>query len=129
MEVRVFDKGKYEGNPTDRIREVLEKIAPLGYAVIAVRGPGFSANLTGLVYIGRDGDDPVLKVKGCKCADGCNCHIHLMWDKVLDYTLALEDVGHGEPEPVIYLTGEDGEPIVNLFYPGRTYAEIEALLI
>ena len=124
--VRVFDKSLYAGDPPAHIQQVIEKLAVLGPAVVAVRGPGFSANILGTLYIGKDGDDPVLRGEGGP-PDECTCHIHIMWDRVRDYTFAREDVGYG-PDAVIYLLGEDGEPIVNIFYPGRTFEEIEALL-
>ena len=127
--MRVFDKKPYEGEPDVRIREVIGKLEQLGSAVVAVRGPGFSANLAGVVYIGKDGDDPVLKVeiRGDGCIERCGCHIHLMWSKIHSYVLELEDVGYG-PEPVVYLLDEHAKPVVNLFYPGKTFAEVEAVL-
>lgn len=119
--MRIFDKSKYAGGPSAHIRRAIEKLAALGPAVVAVRGPGFSANLLGTVYIGEDGGDPVLRI------EGCDCHIHLMWDRIRAYVLEREDVGYG-PEPVMYLLDENAEPVVNLFYPRKTFADIEALL-
>ncbi|MEK7541574.1 MAG: hypothetical protein AAB533_01870 [Patescibacteria group bacterium] len=120
--MRIFDKSKYAGSPYPDIRQVIEKLAELGRVVVAVRGPGFSANLVGVVNLGEDGGDPVLRIKGC------DCHIHLMWDKIHHHTLAYEDVGYG-PAPVIYLLGEDGEPVVNLFPLDKTLEETDALLV
>lgn len=124
--VKVFEKSEYAGPPSERIRHMLDKLAVLGKAVIAGRGDGFSANISGTVYVGEDGGDPVLR--GEKPPPGeCDCHVHIMWDRVRDFALQKEDVGYG-PEAVIYLLGEDGEPIVRVFYPDRTYAEVEAAL-
>lgn len=119
--MRVFDKTLYAGSPPAVVPEVLEKLASLGDAVVAARGLYFSTNLLGPVYVGEDGGDPVLRVRKC------DCHVHVMWDKIHGYRLAREDVGYG-PEPVVYLLGEDGEPVVNLFYPEKTFEEVEFLL-
>ena len=121
---RIFDKSKYAAEPSTIVGQVIEKLAVLGDAVVAVRGPGFSANLIGKVYIGEDGGDPVLRVEDCK---NPKCHIHVKWNWIEGYCLAQEDVGYG-PEPVIYLIDKDGDPIVNIFYPGKTFTEIESLL-
>lgn len=126
--MRFFDKTPYEGEPSDHIRQVIKKLAKLGkHGVVAARGNGFSANILGTIYMGKDGDDPVLRGKK-DGMDECTCHIHVMWDKVHDYVLEREDVGYG-PEPVIYLVDENGEPIINIFFPGMTFEEIETLLV
>ena len=119
--VRIFDKTLYAGRPPDHVHELLRKLASLGDVIVAVRGPNFSANLLGTLYVGEDGGDPVLRMKGC------DCHIHVRWDKLYGYHLEREDVGYG-PEPVVYLVDINKDPVINLFYPDKTYEEIEALL-
>lgn len=126
MKVEVFDKSPYENPPNPRIQEMIAKLAPLGRAVIACRGDGFSANILGTVYIGKDGDDPVLRGKVPPPGE-CTCHVHIKWNLVCNYALKQEDVSYG-PEPVIYLLDKYGDPIVRIFYPGRTFAEVEAVL-
>lgn len=124
--VKVFEKSAYAGPPDEHIRHMLDKLAVLGKAVIAGRGDCFSANISGTVYVGEDGGDPVLRGKVPPSGE-CDCHVHLMWDQIRDFALKQEDVGYG-PEAVIYLLGEGGEPIVRIFYPDRKYAEVEAAL-
>ena len=119
--MRVFDKSKYAVGPRDDIRKAIEKLNALGPAVVAVRGASFSANLLGTVYIGDDNGDPVLRV------ESCSCHIHVMWNKIHGFVLAEEDVGFG-PEPVVYLVDKDQQPVINLFYPKKILAEVQALL-
>ena len=127
MKVQVFDKRPYECEPDECIRRVIEKLASLGRAVVAVRGTGFSANLAGTLYVGKDGDDPVLKVDGSDKGEKCDCHIHIKWGEMRYYILTREDVSYG-PEPVVYLLGSDDEPVVRIFYPGKTYEDVEAAL-
>lgn len=127
-EVEIFDKSPYEPPPSQMIREMIAKLALLGKAVIAARDADgrWSANIEGTVYIGDDGGDPVLR--GKKAPPGeCTCHIHVRWNQICGYTLKQEDVGYG-PEAVIYLFNEHGEPIIRIFYPHRTFAEVQAAL-
>ena len=119
--MKVFDRNRYANPPGDNIRQVIERLGKLGPAVVAVRGTGFSANLLGTISMGDDNGDPVLRV------DGCDCHVHVMWGYVHSHRLEQEDVGFG-PEPVVYLVDKDSKPVVNLFYPKKTYAEVEAAL-
>lgn len=124
--VRVFEKSEYAGPPDEQIKRMLDKLAALGKAVIATRGDGFSANINGTIYVGEDGGDPVLRGKQPPLGE-CDCHVHIKWDKVFGYMFTEEDVGYG-PEPVIYLHGADEKPIVRIFYPYRTFDEVEAVL-
>lgn len=126
MHVQVFDKSPYEGEPSAHVREVLGKLYVLGKAVIAVRDLYVSANIGGIIYIGKDGPDLVLRGDGGPDGE-CACHVHVMWDKVVDCVLAREDVGYG-PEPVIYLVTETEEIMLRIFYPKKTFAEIQTLL-
>lgn len=124
--IKVFNKSEYAGSPDERIKNMLDNLTGLGRAVIAGRGNGFSANIAGTIYLGEDGGDPVLRRKKPPLGE-CDCHVHIKWDRIHDFVLKNEDVGYG-PEAVIYLLGEDGEPIVRIFYPDRTFAEVEAVL-
>ncbi|MBI2053577.1 MAG: hypothetical protein HYT41_02445 [Candidatus Sungbacteria bacterium] len=129
MEVHIFDKTPYEGEPNARVREVLEKLHALGKAVIAVRDKYASANIVGIVWLGLDGRDLVIRGDGGPEGE-CSCHVHVMWSKVVDCVLRLEDVTNGlGPEPVIYLVTDVGEIMLRIFYPHKTFAEIEALLV
>ena len=128
MQVQIFDKSPYEGKPNVRVRRVLERLYVLGKAVIAVRDAYVSANISGTVYIGKDGPDLVLRGDGCPEGE-CTCHVHVMWSKVHDCVLRLEDVSNGNgPEPVIYLVTETGEIMLRIFYPHKTFAEVGSLL-
>lgn len=113
--VREFDKSKYEGPVPPNIAEAIGRLAALGEAIVAVRGNRSSANLKGVVSIELDGGDPVLGV------GGCTCHVHLEWDQLAGFVPGQEDVGHGVAEPVLYLVDVEGEPVVRLFYPEKTY--------
>ena len=119
--IRIFDKSLYASAPSEHIGQAIGKLASLGPAIVAVRGPFFSANLLGTIYVGLDGGDPVLRVAES------DCHVHIMWNKIHGVVLGQEDVGYG-PEPVVWLTDEDNDPVINLFYPGKTQDEIAALL-
>lgn len=124
--IKVFEKSEYAGPPDEHVRQMLDNLSVLGKAVIATRGDGFSNNISGTVYVGEDGGDPVLRGKRPPLGE-CDCHVHIKWHEISGYTLAKEDVGYG-PEAVIYLLGEDGKPRVRIFYPDRTYVEVEAAL-
>lgn len=123
MEVQIFDKSKYEGPVPDDIAEAIGRLAALGEAIVAVRGNRSSANLKGVISIGKDGDDPVLSV------GECGCHVHVEWDQLAGFIPGREDVGHGVAESVLYLVDVEGEPVVRLFYPQKTYEEIVEFVI
>ncbi len=124
--IAFFDKSPYEPPPNPVIRQMLAKLTPLGKAVIACRGDGFSANIGGTIHLGEDGGDPVLRGKPAP-SDECDCHVHIKWNQVCGYELKQEDVGYG-PEAVICLLNEHGESIIRIFYPHRTFAEVQAAL-
>lgn len=88
--VKVFKKGEYAGPPDVYIREMLDKLAVLGKAVIAGRGDGFSSNISGTVYVGEDGGNPVLRGRQPPPGE-CDCHVHLKWDSIRDYALRIGD--------------------------------------
>ena len=127
-DVAFFDKSPYESPPSLIIQQMIAKLAPLGKAVIAARNEemGWSANILRSVSLGDDGGDPVLGGKPAPPGE-CTCHIHVKWNQVCGYALEQEDVGYG-PEAVIYLLNEHGESIIRIFYPEKTYAEVEAAL-
>ncbi len=127
--VKVFEKSRYAGPPSERIKQMLEKLACLGNAVIACRegeDPDISSNILGTIHLGEDGGDPVLRGKKAPSGE-CECHVHVRWDRIHDFALRKEDVGYG-PEPVIYLLKESGEPMVRIFYPKKSFEEVEAVL-
>lgn len=125
--IKVFKRSEYGDPPSAHIQSVLDKLWVLGPAVIADRHTYTSDNIVGTVHRGLDGDQPVLRGKPAFPGE-CSCHIHTKWRYICDSALVREDVGNGVAEPAIHLLDKDGESVIRIFYPAKTYEEVAAVL-
>jgi len=105
-------------SPSEKIKNIIEKISKLGQAIVAIRGNSFSGNLIGTVGLAEDGRKIILKMSECKC------HVHLDWGRITDAIIEEEDVGYG-PEPVIRLIDKQKNHVVHFFYPKLSIEKVK----
>ena len=103
--------------PSPEIQKVLAMLKSLGKAIVAVRSDAGSVNLIGTISIGRDGGEPVLSIGGCQC------HIHMNWDKLVKIVIEEADVGYGS-EGVVRFMDTQGNLIFSAYYPSHTQEKI-----
>ena len=87
---------------------ILDDILCFGEFVVAVPNEAASANIVGIISIGRDGREKVID------KDVCHCHVHLNPEKVAYFSFTFVDVGFGK-EPCVELKTPQDETVLRLY--------------
>ncbi len=96
------------------LEPVLKKLEELGKVLIVAGTSGASVNMTGELQFTVRPSSILLELKGC----GCRVHIDPASFQTLHFT--EEDLGRGEPDPVVEFADASDRPVLRICCPYET---------
>jgi hypothetical protein len=93
------------------LEPVLRKLEELGKVLVVAGTSGASVNMTGELQFTVRPASILLELKGC----ACRVHIDPNSFQTLHFT--EEDLGRGEPDPVVQFADASDRPVLRIFCP------------
>ena len=93
------------------LEPVLKKLEELGKVLVMAGTSGASVNMTGELQFTVRPNEILLELKGCSC----RVHINPNGFQTLHFT--EEDLGRGEPDPVVEFADSADRPVLRICCP------------
>lgn len=93
------------------LEPVLKKLEELGKVLVVTGSPGASVNMTGELQFTIRPNGILLELKGCAC------RVHIDSNSFQTLHFAEEDLGRGEPDPVVQFADSSDRPVLRICCP------------
>lgn len=93
------------------LEPVLKKLEGLGKVLVVAGTSGAAVNMSGEITFTVHPNEILLELKGC----GCRVHINPGSFQTLHFT--QEDLGRGEPDPVVEFADSSDRPVLRICCP------------